>query len=373
MDGTLLKWERVIGDDSMKFIDIGGGEYFLQKNEEISVVSPIFREISPKTTNRERKNHILATIQRIIDKKEEFVKADELLMHKEYHFSFEKLRRRKKRLVRANNNFTQESKVTEENNINQYGNAPFLMEIDSKIKKECEKIAKEILAEIENSEKKRKILEFKERIKNFRTVGCGLIKLKKAKMNKNSKSNGREIDQNYRTWNKKVIFCYAIRLCSVMTAVRPEIQNASACLYGNNKSVGTLSAVLQSSIIDFSSNFCNRENLPCMQYVNASQFISENHGNPERILANTGSSAFCGNVNSSIEPNSLKEIASHYTTDNIADETFNTTSSHDISSQPEAFSKYSKFVNRVNLCSAANDNLENTANISRKSYDLISL
>lgn len=27
-----------------------------------------------------------------------------------------------------------------------------------------------------------------------------------------------------------------------------------------------------------------------MQYVNASQFISENHGNPERILANTGSS-----------------------------------------------------------------------------------
>lgn len=71
------------------------------ENEEISVVSPIFREISPKTTNRERKNHILATIQRIIDKKEEFVKADELLMHKEYHFSFEKLRRRKKRLVRG--------------------------------------------------------------------------------------------------------------------------------------------------------------------------------------------------------------------------------------------------------------------------------
>lgn len=32
------------------------------------------------------------------------------------------------------------------------------MEIDSKIKKECEKIAKEILAEIENSEKKRKVI-----------------------------------------------------------------------------------------------------------------------------------------------------------------------------------------------------------------------
>lgn len=47
---------------------------------------------------------------------------------------------------------------------------------------------------------------------------------------------------------------------------------------------------IEQYFIDFSSNFCNRENLPCMQYVNASQFISENHGNPERILANTGSS-----------------------------------------------------------------------------------